>query len=491
MKEQHCLALFAAGLLLASDTALAAVHYVNAGGTNATPPYTNWSTAATNIQDAVDAAVAGDEVVVTNGTYARGVSIGEPLNVRSVNGPQFTVIDGGGRRECASLTNGSSLYGFTLTNGVGGLGGGVNGGDYSGPIWPTGGTLSNCTLINNWANGGGGGAYNCRLNNCTLIGNSSDNGGGGACLCTLNNCTLRGNSSQYGYGAGAQFCQLNNCALICNAVFQGSGGGASDCTLINCTLTGNSVRGDCTTFEPPAGGGAFNSWAVNCIFMGNSAINLQPGSYCAVDGGASQCTLNYCIFYSNSSGEYGSAADHVWIADPLFVNTNGWADLRLQSDSPCINAGNNADVVGTTDLDSNPRIAGGTVDIGAYEFQAPTSVISYAWLEQYGLPTDGSADFTDPDGDGMNNWQEWRCGTDPTSALSALRLLKPVNTGTNVMVTWQSVYGVNYFLERSASLSSAFTPLGTNITGQAGTTTYTDTNAVGSGPVFYRVVAGN
>src|SRR5690349_15052877 len=45
------------------QSALADVHYVDVNSTNATPPYTNWPTAATNIQDAVDAAVAGDEVV--------------------------------------------------------------------------------------------------------------------------------------------------------------------------------------------------------------------------------------------------------------------------------------------------------------------------------------------------------------------------------------------------------------------------------------------
>jgi len=59
--------LFATGLLLASaGAALAAVHYVDVNSTNATPPYTNWTTAATNIQNAVDAAVAGDEIVNTN-----------------------------------------------------------------------------------------------------------------------------------------------------------------------------------------------------------------------------------------------------------------------------------------------------------------------------------------------------------------------------------------------------------------------------------------
>ena len=153
----------------------------------------------------------------------------------------------------------------------------------------------------------------------------------------------------------------------------------------------------------------------------------------------------------------------------------------------------NSSATNATDLNGNPRIAGGTVDIGAYEFQAPTSIISYAWLQKYALPTDGSADAADPDGDGLNNWQEWRCGTDPTNALSVLRLLAPVTAGTNVTVSWQSAAGVNYFLERATTLSGppAFTPLATGIPDKPSTTTYTDTDAVGSGPFFYRVGVGD
>jgi len=194
--------------------------------------------------------------------------------------------------------------------------------------------------------------------------------------------------------------------------------------------------------------------------------------------------LNYCCTTPQPTDGVGNITNA-----PLFVDMNGWSNPRLQSDSPCINAGNNSFVASATDFDGNPRIAGGTVDIGAYEFQAPISQISYAWLQQYGLPIDADTDASDPDGDGPNNWQEWRCATDPTNALSALRLLPPVTTSANVTVSWQSVAGVNYFLERSTNLSppSAFILLATNISGQSVTTTYADTSALGTGPFFYRV----
>jgi len=173
---------------------------------------------------------------------------------------------------------------------------------------------------------------------------------------------------------------------------------------------------------------------------------------------------------------------------PLFVDPAS-GNFRLQTNSPSINAGLNAYAPAGLDLDGNPRIVGGTVDVGAYEFQTPSSIISYVWLQHYGLPIDSRTDSADPDGDHFNNWQEWRAGTDPTNAQSVLRLLTPVPGPSGVAVSWQSVNNRMYFLERSTNLGLAtvFLPLSSNIVGQAGATTVADTNAVGVGPWFYRV----
>jgi hypothetical protein len=115
--------------------------------------------------------------------------------------------------------------------------------------------------------------------------------------------------------------------------------------------------------------------------------------------------------------------------------------------------------------------------------------LPYFWLQQYGLATDGSADFTDTDGDGLNNWQEWRAGTSPIDALSALRMLSAVPGPSGVSVSWQSVANRTYFLQRATSLGILyeFVTIRGNLAGNAGTTTCMDTSVSGNGPFFYRV----
>ncbi len=76
-----------------------------------------------------------------------------------------------------------------------------------------------------------------------------------------------------------------------------------------------------------------------------------------------------------------------------------------------------------------------------------------------------------------------------TNAASALRMLSAIGTGSDVTVSWSSVTGRSYSLERSVNLGAfpAFSLLRSNIAGLAGTTSWTDTNAVGAAPRFYRV----
>src|SRR5262249_55566529 len=152
-------------------------------------------------------------------------------------------------------------------------------------------------------------------------GNVASNGyGGGAYFCTLNNCIVDGNSVSYS-GGGAFSSALNNCALTGNSAY--IGGGASGSTLNNCTLSGNSASGS------DGGGAVYSCTLNNCIAYFNTA--QQGANY------DSSSSLNYSCTTPPPTNGVGNITNA-----PLFVDTNGWANLRLQSNSLCINAGNNS-----------------------------------------------------------------------------------------------------------------------------------------------------
>jgi hypothetical protein len=336
-------------------------------------PGTCWSNAFHDIQSAVDVAITGDTVLVTNGFYNTGgmvapgfavnnrVCITNAITLKSVNGPLVTTISGESSSRCVYMGTNGLLSGFTLTNGN--ASGPFEEGSGGGVFCANNGIVTNCTVTRNRANGNGGGAaYGGTLFNCILISNSGISSmGGGAYGCTLNNCILTGNNSTL--GGGAVGCTLNNCALANNYTWS-YGGGACWCTLNNCTLTGNLV------YVPEGvttcAGGAYGCTLTDCIvyFNTNANSDIYPNwSNCSFNN---SCTTPLPPEPGNIS------------SDPMFVNASG-GDYHLLASSPCINTGLNMDwMTNATDLDGYPRIFGGvTVDMGAYEFQgAPEFILT-------------------------------------------------------------------------------------------------------------------
>ena len=118
--------------------------------------YSRWDIAATQIQWAVNASTnANDTVWVSNGTYVLTNQINVTSNIvlRSVNGPNVTIVNGGfvleaenatTNNRCLYLSNISALVsGLTFSNGAVCTNGG-------GGVWIGAGTLSNCTVRDNF-----------------------------------------------------------------------------------------------------------------------------------------------------------------------------------------------------------------------------------------------------------------------------------------------------------------------------------------------------
>jgi parallel beta-helix repeat protein len=351
--------------------------------------------------------------------------------------------NGDGAIRCVYLADGAVLSGFTLMQGATRSSGSLIEERNGGGVWCAGpaSLVTNCTLTGNTAASSGGGAWSGNLANCMLTGNTATLAGGGASESILNNCLLSGNAAAMG-------------------------GGADGGLLNNCTLSGNTAS---------VQGGGIRNGAVN-----NGIVQFNDAPAGANYFGT---TFDYSCTSPLPASGTGNLSD-----DPLFQDRLA-GNFRLQSNSPCMNAGDDSTAAGSVDLEGNPRIAGGRVDMGAYEFSGSVPpLIPPEWLLQYGLPVDGSANDLDLDGDGFTTYQEWLSDTNPNDDASYFQIER-ITAGPPVTIHFLSSVNRVYTLKSALSLTNPVwldVPGRIQVPGLGGPMTLTDPSPA-PGP-FYRVL---
>lgn len=256
------------------------IHYVSTTGRHVWP-YITWATAATNIQDAIDATHAGELVLVAAGNYAPAAEVRASSNitVRAVEGAAATVIDAGGLHRVAWVSGGAVLDGFTLTNGYACCGAPRS--DCGAGARVEGATLLNCVVAGNHATGCGGGVYalqSALVSNCVIAGNSADEGAGafaesGARLVA---CTLAGNLARArGGGAALQTLAALEDSMVRDNLASNHGGGAY--LWAGTRITSGSVQGN----EAVRGGGVYavNSNRMQAATIMNNRASRGGGVY--------------------------------------------------------------------------------------------------------------------------------------------------------------------------------------------------------------------
>ncbi len=175
----------------------------------------------TTIQQAVDASIDGDTVLVYPGTYFENINYnGKNITVASLNlttnNPAYihqTIIDGNHSGSCVQIISGEIdvvLHGFTVQNGSG---------KHFAAIYYNGGgmyiensnpTIRNCIIKDNFVNSNGGGLY-CGNSSVTISG-----------VTISNNYSYRyGGGISLSYGSSLIFDTNNLCNIYLNYSYDG------------------------------------------------------------------------------------------------------------------------------------------------------------------------------------------------------------------------------------------------------------------------------
>ncbi|MBN2161533.1 MAG: SUMF1/EgtB/PvdO family nonheme iron enzyme [Pontiellaceae bacterium] len=453
-------------LFLSSFSYGAAVLYVSPAGAHV-PPFSDWATAFTNIQSAVNSASAGDSIVVSDGTYLLDseITVNRSVRIQSVNGPASTIIDGQGQTRCFNLTSGGSLIGgFTIRNGYTTESGGgilcVN----------ATAVVSNCVVTGNHALHGGG-IHGGSAYRCSVLNNEASRVGGGVHTTRIYDSLVC--SNWYGW-------------LMYPEWMGGEptgGGGMYEAIAVNCTLVGNRSSGaDYMWYYK--GSGASESTLINCVIDDNLGIGYVFGPDFEVVLSTNEYNLFSCVVSNSCSPDLTAGVNGNITDQPLLT-----AGFRLSSNSPCVNWGNTAYVSGAADLDGSPRVIETYVDMGCYEFQA---ILGLDDADGDGLPDaweqlhfSGNADpAMDGDGDGQTNGDEFIADTLPMDSGSFFAITNLGLSGA-FFVEWPSVTGRYYSVWWSTNLLDGFELLQAGLTYPEGS--YTDSVHDAANQVFYRV----
>ena len=315
------------------------------------------------------------------------------LNLTNCSFTSNTATNGGGiLNSNSSTTLSNCIFSTNSSSGV------IYGGAGIANLSSSSATLTDCTFSNNTSVKDGGGIF-CNNSSITLsggsiTGNNAHNGGGIYSINSMmivSNCSFSSNSALEGgavYNSSTNYF-FNRCSFTGNTASRDGGGGmylsaGTSNTIINCTFSKNY-----TTGSTSKGGALYiyssSPYISNCSF----ATNTATGGGAMIISSATPTLVN-CIVWGNGdeiATLSGSATVSYSIVksgyagvgnlnkDPLFVDaTNN--NLRLQNCSPAIDVGNNAASILNPDLDGNTRIVNTTVDMGAFEFQGPVSLLS-------------------------------------------------------------------------------------------------------------------
>jgi parallel beta-helix repeat protein len=340
------------------------------------------------IQAGINAAVPGDTVRVSAGTWNERITIATDITVESASGAATTIVDGGARGSVVTISTGT-IRGFTIRNGTAGDGGGL--------IASGDALIEDNSIVDNGACNSGGGiavddAVTIRENYFARNHQAGCSGGTGGTIGIVgaSTATIVGNTFEDNMFPGGAISLFGaGTPLIDSNVIRNNPGGGIGLYDTAATITNNLIIGN---GRPCCGNpGTGMDWSISSggptpMIFNNTIVLTNPSDAPVVQGGGFDDNVQ---FVNNIVTGTSTAAlfncDALYSATPPVVRFN---DV-YNPGGPAV-AGKCASVIG---VDGNRSVAPNFADaaIGNYHLSPASTLIDAG--------TNTGAPATDVDGD--------------------------------------------------------------------------------------------